>query len=498
MANLTHTSAREPMAASQMRQRKTLVLCFDGTGNKFQGNANDSNIIKVFSMLDREDPNLFAYYQPGIGTYVDRSKLSKTGRMERIQSWWAKTKDQAVGSSFDVHIRGGYQFLMRYYAEGDDIYLFGFSRGAYTAKFLAQMIDSVGLLSSGNEELFRFAWKAFSRWESRVDGTTEKERAKKLAMYHHLKSFRETFSRPVHRIKFLGLFDTVNSVPQFETAFLRRTKFPYAARTSAAVIRHAVSIDERRAKFRVDLISQKTRQDHETEKKSVETEKEPKPLKRADTTRFTSRSSKTNDLGAELLLSARMSSISLNSVDLSNDMAHIVAAGHEQDILEVWFPGDHGDLGGGWPLLPGQPANLTHAPLLWMLREARNAGLPCNEEALLKSHYMVDDPIPVPLARPEDQSTDGPYTQEYKKKFHQILTNASIKSKKHDALSFGGGLPWNTVITWHVMEHLPLRRMDLREDGTYSLFFIDALIADLLLFRHLALDQLAFATRGNS
>lgn len=47
----------------------------------------------------------------------------------------------------------------------------------------------------------------------------------------------------------------VNSVPRFETAWMQRSKFPYTARSSAKVIRHAVSIDERRAKFRSDLIS---------------------------------------------------------------------------------------------------------------------------------------------------------------------------------------------------------------------------------------------------
>ena len=53
----------------------------------------------------------------------------------------------------------------------------------------------------------------------------------------------------------MGLFDTVNSVPRFENAWMQRSKFPYTARSSARVIRHAVGIDERRAKFRQDLIS---------------------------------------------------------------------------------------------------------------------------------------------------------------------------------------------------------------------------------------------------
>ena len=77
-------------------------------------------------------------------------------------------------------------------------------------------------------------------------------------------AFRDTFSRPVRRIRFLGLFDTVNSVPHFESRWMQRKKFPYTANSSALVIRHAVSIDERRAKFRSDLISEvKKNKSHE-------------------------------------------------------------------------------------------------------------------------------------------------------------------------------------------------------------------------------------------
>ena len=63
------------------------------------------------------------------------------------------------------------------------------------------------------------------------------------------------FCVKVRRIRFLGLFDTVNSVPKFEAAWMQRSKYPYTARSSAKVIRHAVAINERRAKFRQDLIT---------------------------------------------------------------------------------------------------------------------------------------------------------------------------------------------------------------------------------------------------
>jgi len=103
------------------------------------------------------------------------------------------------------------RFLMRYYQDGDDIYFFGFSRGAYIARFLAEMLDHVGLLSAGNEELVRFVWKTFATWQQRSSGEGKGEE-KEQELFRFMKGFRETFSRPVRRIRFLGLFDTVNSV----------------------------------------------------------------------------------------------------------------------------------------------------------------------------------------------------------------------------------------------------------------------------------------------
>ncbi|CAI6095005.1 unnamed protein product [Clonostachys chloroleuca] len=246
---------------SRTRAPRKLVLCFDGTGNKFHGDDSDSNILKIFRMLDRTAGDQYHYYQPGIGTYVVSGSLSHTSLRSRLSSWYTKAKDSAIGSSFDQHVVGGYRFLMRFYNPGDEIYMFGFSRGSYIARFLAEMLDYIGLLSHGNEEMVKFAWKAFAEWQCRkeVSGSDEEKAealAKKRKMYEFMKGFRETFSRPVGRIKFLGLFDTVNSVPRFEAAWMQRSKFPYTARSSAKVIRHAVSIDERRAKFRQDLMYQ--------------------------------------------------------------------------------------------------------------------------------------------------------------------------------------------------------------------------------------------------
>jgi uncharacterized protein (DUF2235 family) len=79
--------------------RKRFVLCFDGTGNKFSGTDADSNILKIYRMLDRNGDDQFHYYQPGIGTYVTKAdgSLTRTSRIERCKSWYSKAKDSAIG-----------------------------------------------------------------------------------------------------------------------------------------------------------------------------------------------------------------------------------------------------------------------------------------------------------------------------------------------------------------------------------------------------------------
>ncbi|KAK3900042.1 hypothetical protein C8A05DRAFT_17603 [Staphylotrichum tortipilum] len=395
-----------PRAACLHGRPRKIVLCFDGTGNKFHGDDSDSNILKIFRMLDRTASDQYHYYQPGIGTYVVSNSLSHTGTVARIKSWYMKAKDSAIGSSFDQHVVGGYRFLMRFYNPGDEIYIFGFSRGAYIARFLAEMLDYVGLLSHGNEEMVVFAWKAFSNWQSRQGNKTPEGIKKKREMYAFMRGFRETFSRPVRRIRFLGLFDTVNSVPRFETAWMERSKFPYTARTSAKVIRHAVSIDERRAKFRQDLIyqsdrSQKSKEQSPSKRYEVngkyrakgkqdgksrgrgarlEVPEQPMPYRaRSRSSRRSRRRTSTADGEAsDSVVGDNKSEVSV--VPHPHDEDHDVASEADsedetdQDIDEVWFAGGHADIGGGWELLPESKA-ASHVPLVWMVHEAMKAGL---------------------------------------------------------------------------------------------------------------------------
>ncbi|KAI9884214.1 MAG: hypothetical protein M1823_004007 [Watsoniomyces obsoletus] len=552
------TSAAAPQADRALpngpaRKRKVFVLCFDGTGNKFNGNEVDSNILKIFRLLDKTDDAQLHYYQPGIGTYVVSSSLSHTHLSERIKSWYAKAKDSAVGSSFDQHVIGGYRFLMRYYSPGDDMYFFGFSRGAYTARFLAEMLDHVGLLTPGSEELVRFAWKTFERWQQRRrsngDDEDETETAN-LELFRFMKAFRETFSRPVRRIRFLGLLDCVNSVPRFEAAWMQRSKHPYTARSSAKVIRHAVAIDERRAKFRQDLVAggshlyehrhhlhrpshhhhhhhqhegYRERQELRYRKRSVvgktpvagraPSEQELSQIEAAGRIHRESRAIDGQLLGEEYRPRPRSKSRntrSLRSISPgdttsqyslppsdrvaydSDDESPVETA---QSIEEVWFPGGHADIGGGWELASDEQYALSHIPLVWMVREAQRAGLRFDEEklramscyddrheilqhsfGLVDGTHNVNQQLPRVLVTATSPTRDRapagwmppPSSPQRQSTFVEALELAATHGRIHDCLSFNNGLPASSVLSWKIMEFLPFRRMDLRPDGSWK------------------------------
>lgn len=460
--------------------------------------------------------------------------------------------------------------------EDDDIFLFGFSRGAYVARFLAEMLDHVGLLSAGNEEMARFAWKAFAQWQERQD-KTEEEAKKKKEMLTFLKDFRETFSRPVRRIRFMGLFDTgmaslkyvesasyllsVNSVPRFENAWMQRSKFPYSARSSAKVIRHAVSIDERRAKFRSDLISetaphQKHRHHHHRQQPDDGRKAENKEgltngttdhqatrrdtLQKPTTDRFRRPSQVRPPQGSmsrhnprlsahdeEGLLMPRQSSPTISRLrsmstgrgaegdasSINTDVSHISGApprppdddddvdeAAEQDIEELWFPGCHADLGGGWPLHANEESALSHNPLVWMVTQAQKAGLDfdcekmiqlkcCDDEASEWSEsyepsgghdsnipgvQITSSSEPNIFARSRSAHTSVGWAQGLQpekpkqSEFHRILNASATKGKLHDCLEFNNGLTHMSVLSWRIMEYLPFRRMDLKPDGSWT------------------------------
>jgi uncharacterized protein (DUF2235 family) len=201
--------------------RRNLVLCLDGTSNKY--GLNKTNVVKLYEILDRTTADQIAYYQPGIGT------MPPPGVWVRIVRWYTKTLDLAIAWLLEDHVCDAYRFLMRFYRPDDAIFIFGFSRGSYTARALAAMIHKVGLLTQGNEELLPFAWATFKGRDN----------------WEEAGGFKKTFSREI-RVHFLGLWDTVSSVGwMWEPTHLQYTK----DNPEVEVVRHAIALDERRAYF---------------------------------------------------------------------------------------------------------------------------------------------------------------------------------------------------------------------------------------------------------
>src|SRR5260370_640161 len=99
---------------------KRIVICLDGTNNQYD--ATNTNVVKLYAMLDRTSTDQLAYYQPGIGT------VAPVGMWNKFQGWFVTRLDLAVAWLLADHVCSAYRFLMRYYEDGDRIYIFGFSR----------------------------------------------------------------------------------------------------------------------------------------------------------------------------------------------------------------------------------------------------------------------------------------------------------------------------------------------------------------------------------
>jgi len=209
---------------------KNIVICCDGTNNQFSG--DHTNVIRTHRVSLRNAGQI-TYYDCGVGTMAVPWAEGKWAKR------WSVVKGLAFGSGFLENIADTYQFLMTNYEAGDAVYLFGFSRGAFTVRALAGMLHSTGLLHAGTENLIRYAQEYW-----RQDFGPASPGGKICA------EFKRTMARPCP-VHFIGVWDTVSSV-----GMINRFKvFPYTARNPVvAHVRHAVAIDERRSCFRQNLM----------------------------------------------------------------------------------------------------------------------------------------------------------------------------------------------------------------------------------------------------
>jgi uncharacterized protein (DUF2235 family) len=307
--------------------RNIVILC-DGTGNEISENI--SNVLKLYRCLrktEKTQPRQLVFYDPGVGT------------LERPDVWHKLRQDfnailgLATGYGLDHHVLAAYAFLVANYQDGDQIYLFGFSRGAYTVRVLAGLIHKVGLISPQQVNLAGsglIAYKQFSsdvvpklgpNWRALTDAGDE-DGPIAATPFDNAAQFARITSTRWPTIKFVGVWDTVASVivPRADRLYwpsLEELAFTLQ-NPSVQIFRQAISIDERRCMFRLKKWDEPQTFTHN---------------------RF-------NDAHAE-----------------------------PQDIKQVWFAGVHADIGGGYTEIE---SGLSKYPLIWMIDEATKCGLAVN------------------------------------------------------------------------------------------------------------------------
>lgn len=212
---------------------KNIVICCDGTGNEF-GDTN-SNVVKLYSTLTF-DSDQTGYYHPGVGT------MGSPNAQGPIEKKWTQLEGLAFGKGLLENVGDAYRYLMNHFECGDHIFLFGFSRGAYTVRALGGVIHMYGLLSPGNEGLIPYIVRMFAQKSRNAAG---KQRTLDVAS-----DFKCTFSREC-TLHFVGVWDTVSSIAWTPNDPI---VLPFAGRNPIMHVgRQALSIDERRCYYR-DLL----------------------------------------------------------------------------------------------------------------------------------------------------------------------------------------------------------------------------------------------------
>jgi uncharacterized protein (DUF2235 family) len=278
---------------------KRLIVCCDGTWQSAR-QENLTNIAKIAMHAAHEDDSgvrQIVYYDSGVGATFD---ADDDNLLNEIGDWLDKKLGGAIGDGLEEKIFDAYRFLAFNYSPGDEIFIFGFSRGAYTARSLCGLIYASGLVKREKIGALAEAYKLYRNKSVRPD---------------HEKAirFRNDNGDSVP-IDFLGCFDTVgmNGVPDiiswlpidrlinrghgFHDTFLNR---------DIRFARHACALDERRKAFPVTVMQASK-----------------------------SRAS-------------------------------------DQQVLERWFPGFHGGVGGGSP----DEQAFSDGALEWIVEGAESAGM---------------------------------------------------------------------------------------------------------------------------
>lgn len=302
-----------------MTTGKNIVLFSDGTGNSAAA-LFKTNVFRLYQALDLASPDQIAFYDDGVGTSTFRPLAMLGG---------------AFGFGLKRNVIDLYIQLSRTYDAGDRIYLFGFSRGAFTVRILAGLILREGLVQKGSDaQMALDAHEAFRKYRGRfrprvivfdqILAAARWLRDKALGGLDKLRG-RTRLPRledPDRKIAFLGVWDTVSAygLPIDELTRAWNVFFPLSVpdrnlHKNVERACHALALDDERNTFHPVLWNEAARQ-HQRNPKAA-------PPRHIDQERFT----------------------------------------------QVWFAGMHSNVGGGYPL-----DGLAHISLDWMMTQVAQSG----------------------------------------------------------------------------------------------------------------------------
>lgn len=328
---------------------KRIAIFCDGTWNRMSANEPTNVLIAAQAVLARGRNKVpqVVHYNEGVGTSF-------------VVNEWVETRlAGAFGLGLFAKVEDAYRFLIFNYEPGDEIFIFGFSRGAFTARSLAGLIRKCGIVPRANGKAIKKAFDFYQEIDSRPDEdkaqqfrmdnspgtvTKEEDRAWRIA---HGADPEQVAQIPLLTIKYIGVWDTVEALglPRHLglsklTGKIGSYEF-HDAKLSSTVhaARHAVAVDEARRSFEPTLWDNLV---------------------------------KLNQGGGAL-------------------------------YQQAWFPGEHGSVGGG-----GDVRGLSNNALAWILEGAEQQGLLFDGDMLARARLAVD-----PFANLRNSSTEPGWTDRF-------------------------------------------------------------------------------------
>ena len=215
---------------------KNLVICCDGTGNIWD-NDYDTNVVKLTRVLVKAGDQVL-YYDPGVGT---SNIYPSIGWWNRMKSYSNELVGLAFGGGVYENIGEAYGFLVQHYEPGDRLFFFGFSRGAFTVRCVAGMVNLFGIVRRGTEAMIPTLTRIYFQPIERKSkaGKTRKDSAEDI---------RRVFALEGHdaRVYFLGVWDTVCTVGGLPFSKKNITSSASIGGKRYDHVRHAVALDEYR------------------------------------------------------------------------------------------------------------------------------------------------------------------------------------------------------------------------------------------------------------